>query len=61
MATLTGAVIIALGDLNTGIMGNDQDLIDEIIACGKDAGEDFWQLPVGKDYSRGIQVRDCRH
>lgn len=55
MATLTGAVIIALGDLNTGIMGNDQELIDEIIACGKEAGENFWQLPVGKDYSKGIK------
>jgi leucyl aminopeptidase len=41
MATLTGAVIIALGDLNTGIMGNDQDLVDEIIACGKDVGESW--------------------
>ena len=55
MATLTGAVIIALGDLNTGIMGNDQGLIDEIIACGKDAGEGFWQLPVSKDYSKQIK------
>ena len=55
MATLTGAVIIALGDLNTGIMGNDQDLVDEIIACGKEVGENFWQLPVGKDYSKGIK------
>lgn len=55
MATLTGAVIIALGDVNTGIMGNDQELVDEIIECGKDAGEGFWQLPVGKDYSKGIK------
>ncbi len=55
MATLTGAVIIALGDLNTGIMGNDQGLVDEIIECGKAAGEDFWQLPVSKDYSKGIK------
>ncbi|HVF47036.1 MAG TPA: leucyl aminopeptidase, partial [Pyrinomonadaceae bacterium] len=35
MATLTGAVIIALGDQNTGIMGNDQALVDEIISTGK--------------------------
>ncbi len=55
MATLTGAVIIALGDLNTGIMGNDQDLINEIIDCGKDVGEGFWQLPVSKDYSKMIK------
>src|SRR5205085_11477232 len=55
MATLTGAVIIALGDINTGILGNDQDLVDEIIQCGKEVGENFWQLPVGKDYSRAIK------
>ena len=55
MATLTGAVIIALGDLNTAVLGNDQNLVDSIIECGKDAGEDFWQLPVGKGYSKQIK------
>ena len=55
MATLTGAVIIALGDVNTGIMGNDQELVDEIIAAGKDVGENYWQLPLGKEYSKGIK------
>lgn len=55
MATLTGAVIVALGDLNTGIMGNDQELVDEIINCGKETGENFWQLPIGEDYSAGIK------
>ncbi len=55
MATLTGAVIVALGDLNTGIMGNDQELVNEIIACGKEAGENFWQLPISKEYSKGIK------
>ncbi len=55
MATLTGAVIIALGAHNTGIMGNDQKFVDEIIACGKDAGEGYWQLPVGPEYSKDIK------
>ena len=55
MATLTGAVIIALGDQNTGIMGNDQKFIDAIIACGKDCGEGFWQLPVSAEYSKQIR------
>ncbi|MFZ1701680.1 MAG: leucyl aminopeptidase [Pyrinomonadaceae bacterium] len=55
MATLTGAVIVALGGLNTGIMGNDQGLVDEIIACGKDTGEGFWQLPVSPEYSKMIK------
>ena len=55
MATLTGAVIIALGDRNTGIMGNDQELVDEIIECGKETGESFWQLPVSEGYSSDIK------
>ncbi|HYJ91017.1 MAG TPA: leucyl aminopeptidase [Pyrinomonadaceae bacterium] len=55
MATLTGAVIVALGDINTGIMGNDQLFVDEIIDCGREAGENFWQLPVGKEYSKQIK------
>lgn len=55
MATLTGAVIIALGDQNTGIMGNDQAFVDEIIACATEAGEGFWQLPISKEYSKQIR------
>jgi leucyl aminopeptidase len=55
MATLTGAVIVALGDVNTGVMGNDQELVDEIIATGKEAGESFWQLPLGPEYSKQIR------
>ncbi len=55
MATLTGAVIIALGDLNTAVLGNDQDLVDEIIECGKETGENFWQLPISKEYSKLIK------
>lgn len=55
MATLTGAVIIALGDINTAVLGNDQGLVDEIIECGKETGENFWQLPVGPAYSKQIK------
>jgi leucyl aminopeptidase len=55
MATLTGAVIVALGDVNTGVMGNDQGLVDEIIETGKEAGESFWQLPLGAEYSKQIR------
>ena len=55
MATLTGAVIVALGDQNTGIMGNDQAFVDEIIATSREAGEGFWQLPLGAEYSKQIK------
>jgi leucyl aminopeptidase len=55
MATLTGAVSIALGDVNTAVLGTDQKLIDEIIAAGKDVGEKFWQLPLDSDYTKQIK------
>ncbi|HKQ99722.1 MAG TPA: leucyl aminopeptidase [Pyrinomonadaceae bacterium] len=55
MATLTGAVSIALGDVNTAVLGTDQELIDEIIATGKEVGEKFWQLPLDKEYSKQIK------
>lgn len=55
MATLTGAVIIALGDVNTAVLGNDQELVNEIIESGKEVGENYWQLPIGREYSKGIK------
>jgi leucyl aminopeptidase len=55
MATLTGAVSIALGDVNTAVLGTDQQLIDEIIAAGREVGEKFWQLPLDKEYTKQIK------
>jgi leucyl aminopeptidase len=55
MATLTGAVSIALGDVNTAILGTDQELINEVIAAGSEVGERFWQLPLDKEYSKQIK------
>ena len=55
MATLTGAVSIALGDVNAAVLGTDQDLINEIIASGQEVGEKFWQLPLDKEYSKQIK------
>jgi leucyl aminopeptidase len=55
MATLTGAVSIALGDVNTAILGTDQELIDGVIAAGKEVGERFWQLPLDDDYTKQIK------
>ena len=55
MATLTGAVSIALGDVNTAVLGTDQNLIDEIISAGQEVGEKFWQLPLDKEYTKQIR------
>ena len=55
VATLTGAVVVALGNACTGVMGNDQALTDHIVAAGDDAGEKFWQLPMFDEYKALIK------
>ena len=49
IATLTGAVIVALGDLIGGVMANDGTLAAELVATGRATGEPFWQLPLAAD------------
>jgi leucyl aminopeptidase len=49
-ATLTGAVVVALGSVATGIMGNDEKLLDEVRAAGERSGERCWPLPLWNDY-----------
>ena len=55
LATLTGAVSVALGDVHAAILGTDQELIDEVISAGKEVGEKFWQLPLDAEYSKQIK------
>ncbi|MEO7664425.1 MAG: M17 family peptidase N-terminal domain-containing protein [Candidatus Limnocylindrales bacterium] len=50
VATLTGAVSRALGDLVTGAFGNDQAWTDAVLGAGKQAGERYWQLPLVEEY-----------
>ena len=45
IATLTGAVIIALGNETAAIVSNNDNLCEEIISAGKTAGENYWRLP----------------
>jgi leucyl aminopeptidase len=55
LATLTGAVSIALGPINVAIMGNNQALIDDVRAAAREVGERFWQLPMDDDYRELIK------
>ncbi len=50
VATLTGAVIIALGKHRSGLMSNEQDLADDIISASKVALDGVWQLPLDEEY-----------
>ncbi|HXT17851.1 MAG TPA: leucyl aminopeptidase [Gemmatimonadaceae bacterium] len=49
-ATLTGACVIALGHTATGVMGNDEALVQEVLNAGKRSGEPGWPLPLWDDY-----------
>ncbi len=49
IATLTGSVVVALGDDVTGLFGNDQKTIDKFLKATKEANEGFWQMPITKE------------
>ena len=55
IATLTGAMVTTLGKACTGVMGNDDGLIGEVINAGKCTGEKFWQLPMFDEYKELIR------
>ena len=50
VATLTGAVIIALGKHHSGVMSNDQSLADDLKVSGSSAMDTVWQLPLDDEY-----------
>ena len=55
LATLTGAVSIALGDVYVAALGNDQEWVDAVINAGKSSGEKIWQLPLDREYREQIK------
>lgn len=50
VATLTGAVRIALGSVCTGAFGSDQKLVDAVVAAGASGGERIWPMPMYEEY-----------
>ena len=50
VATLTGACRVALGDVNSGAFGNNQELMDKLLAAAGEAGELTWQMPMSEQY-----------
>ncbi|TGD62864.1 leucyl aminopeptidase [Tabrizicola sp. WMC-M-20] len=57
LATLTGAVIVALGHENTGVFSNDDALCDAFLAAAKAEGEGAWRLPMGEAYDAKLKSR----
>jgi len=54
-ATLTGACMVALGKICTGVFSNNQELADKVLAAGKEAGELSWQLPMFEEYREQLK------
>jgi len=54
LATLTGAIIIALGHEHAGLFANNDELAEALTVAGKKVGEPLWRLPMGEPYDKDI-------
>jgi len=63
LATLTGAVIVALGKTTAGLFANDDALGEALSAAGSAVGERLWRLPLGEDWDRDLdsEVADMKN
>ncbi|HTI02856.1 MAG TPA: leucyl aminopeptidase [Acidisoma sp.] len=55
LATLTGAIIVALGQEHGGMFSNDDDLSQKLLAAGLTTGEKLWRMPLGDAYDRSLK------
>jgi leucyl aminopeptidase len=55
IATLTGACVIALGHVATGLFANDQRLADEVRAAADDSWDRVWQMPLWEEYQEQLR------
>ncbi len=54
LATLTGAIIVALGSYQAGLFSNDDDLSAALTKAGAETGEELWRMPLGERYDKDI-------
>jgi len=59
LATLTGAIIVALGQHHAGLFSNDDGLAAELTAAGLATGEKVWRMPLGPEYDKMIDSRNA--
>jgi leucyl aminopeptidase len=57
LATLTGAIIVALGHEHAGLFANDDKLADRLLKAGIATGERLWRLPLGAEYDKKIDSK----
>jgi leucyl aminopeptidase len=56
LATLTGAIVIALGEEKAGLFSNDDALADRLRAAGEAVNEPLWRMPHGEEYDKKIKT-----
>ena len=54
LATLTGAIMVALGTEHAGMFSNNDELADRLLTAGIESGEKVWRLPLGPEYDKLI-------
>lgn len=57
LATLTGACIVGLGSYTAGIMGNNQQFIDDVLKAAENVGEKMWQLPLDDELRKELKSK----
>jgi leucyl aminopeptidase len=57
LATLTGAIIVALGNHHAGLFANNDGLADELLKAGRESGEKVWRMPLGPEYDKLIDSK----
>ena len=57
LATLTGAILIALGHEHAGLFSNDDALANRILNAGREVGEPVWRLPLGDAYDKALKSK----
>lgn len=57
LATLTGAILVALGVDNAGLFASDDELANNILKAGKETGETLWRMPLGPEYDKLIDSK----
>jgi leucyl aminopeptidase len=57
LATLTGAILVALGKENAGLFANDETVASRLIDAGLDTGEPVWRMPLSKKYNKALDSK----
>ena len=57
LATLTGAIIVALGQEYAGLFSNDDKLAERLVKAGKETGERVWRMPLGPEFDKMIDSK----